>query len=249
MAESKIENLHDENERLRKQIEEVVQERNVARMEKRGFQNQCQSIIMKWDTISREKKDLEKDVSRIRVERDHIKNKLEHAVTESGKNLERLRGERNRAHHESRLIMSERDSVLKEIDQLQEKVDEMTKKFEASEKEKKVAKDDVETLRREIASALHDRDHALKQINDLKERHGDLDHQTGEQNSDLLSSQDLNFNRRDRLSMTDRDRQRLEEKIKRESMEIKDVVNKEHEALKKEMEKMQAELNGKNFCL
>ena len=140
--------------------------------------------------------------------------------------------------------MSERDSVLKEIEQLQDRVEELTKKYESSEKEKKNALDEVETLRREITSALQDRDHALKQINDLKERHSDPDFQSLDNDMDNRLGADHNFNRRDRLSGTERDRNRLDEKTKRESMEISEEVNKEHEALKKEIERLKSELQG-----
>ncbi len=151
--------------------------------------------------------------------------------------LGRIRGERDRAAHESRLIMSERDSVLKEIELLQDKVDELSRRSDALEKDKKSALDEAETLRREIASALQDRDHALKQINDLKDAPA-LDN-----DSDNRLGADHNFNRRDRLSGTERDRNR-EEKAKRESSELSDEVNKEHEALKKEVERVKAELQG-----
>ena len=145
--------------------------------------------------------------------------------------------------------MSERDSVLKEIEQLQDRVEELTKKYESSEKEKKNALDEVETLRREITSALQDRDHALKQINDLKERHSDPDFQSLDNDMDNRLGADHNFNRRDRLSGTERDRNRLDEKTKGESMEISAEVNKEHEALKKEIERLKSELQGNETVL
>lgn len=242
MAEkNKAEAKEEENERLRKQIEGISRERDTYLIERRHLQHQCKTAIMKWD-------DLEKDVSRLRSERERERDQFSHRLsqerTESSKTLLRLRGERDRAAHESRLIMSERDSVLKEIEILQDKVDELSKKLESSEKEKKSSRDEVEILRREIASALHDRDHTLKQINELRERHGDIDLESMGIDADRLGA-DHNFNRRERLSGTERERKLREDQIKRESMEMTEVVSNENEVLKKENVKLRSELNGK----
>ncbi len=57
----------------------------------------------------------------------------------------RIRLERDRVAHESRLIMSERDQVLKEIEMAQEKADLISQQFETAEKQKKDALDEVRT--------------------------------------------------------------------------------------------------------
>lgn len=53
--------------------------------------------------------------------------------------------------------------------------------------EKKALNYQMETLRREIASALHDRDKALKECNDLREKFGEYN-AAKEDNRDLIKS-------------------------------------------------------------
>ena len=87
----------------------------------------------------------------------------------NGKNLKRLTEERNAAMEEYSLVMRERDSVHKEIEKLQEDLLQSNKKVKTTESkineindEKKMLLYQVESLRREIISALDDRDTALK---------------------------------------------------------------------------------------
>ena len=57
--------------------------------------------------------------------------------------------------------------------------------------QKKALSYQVETLKREIASALHDRDKALKECNDLREKYGDFIAQK-DSNSGGLTDFELN---------------------------------------------------------
>lgn len=63
------------------------------------------------------------------------------------------------------LVMEERNTVYKEIEELEEKLSSSQKQLEGSVKENKTMSDHLETLKREIDSALQDRDHAMKEVN------------------------------------------------------------------------------------
>ena len=78
--------------------------------------------------------------------------------------------ERNTALREYTLIMSERDSVHKEIDRLNEDLAAISRRGETLEEENKSFREEVEGLKRELASALMDRDQALKECSELKQQ-------------------------------------------------------------------------------
>ena len=60
--------------------------------------------------------------------------------------------------------MEERNTVYKEMDQLEEKLTASQKNEDDLQKKNKSKTEELETLRREIASALQDRDQAMKQV-------------------------------------------------------------------------------------
>lgn len=60
--------------------------------------------------------------------------------------------------------MRERQTVHQEMDQLECKLTSSQKKLETTVKENKSKSDQLETFKREIDSALQDRDHALKEV-------------------------------------------------------------------------------------
>ena len=67
--------------------------------------------------------------------------------------------------------MSERNQVYKEIDQLEEKLSTSEQRSQRHQREGKVMAEELETLRREIKSALQDRDHAMKEVSTARPRH------------------------------------------------------------------------------
>ena len=241
---SKLELVQEENGRLRKQYEDVSQDLNTAIMERNGLQQQCASAIMKWDNVLREKSKIEKELQKLRMEREEYKKGRAQAVADTikaSKDNGRLRGERDAVVHEYSLIMSERDSVHKEMEQLQDKLTETQKRLDAVEKDKKSISDEVETLRQEITSALHDRDHALKLVNDIREK-------TVEDPIDKKDVNGLLGPDHGRLNLLERNERHLRDsygQIKMEVAENKELVTKETEALRREMEQLQADLNGR----
>jgi len=65
--------------------------------------------------------------------------------------------------------------------------------------QKKALSYQIETLKREIASALHDRDKALKECNDLREKFGEYTAKE-ESNRDLNARSDYNAYIRERYA-------------------------------------------------
>jgi len=114
-------------------------------------------------------------LTKIQLQHEEEVNKGMAEKIKNGKNLKRLTEERNAAMEEYSLVMRERDSVHKEIEKLQEDLLQSNKKVKTTESkineiidEKKMLLYQVESLRREIISALDDRDTALKVCRDIK---------------------------------------------------------------------------------
>ena len=97
----------------------------------------------------------------------------------------------------------------------------------------------MEGLHEEITAALRDRDRAMKQVHDMKDRH--LDYDKDRENDPLLDQNSHGHQREgsDRLSSSF-------DAVAKEG-EAKDLANKEKEAaefLRREVERIQAELSG-----
>lgn len=114
-------------------------------------------------------------LTKIQLQHEEEVNKGMAEKIKNGKNLKRLTEERNAAMEEYSLVMRERDSVHKEIEKLQEDLLQSNKKVKTTESkineindEKKMLLYQVESLRREIISALDDRDTALKVCKEVK---------------------------------------------------------------------------------
>ena len=85
------------------------------------------------------------------------------------------------------LIMSERDSVHKEIEKLQDEVSTTNTKIKEAENSSKKNDEEkrnymcqIELLKREIEAALVDRDKALKEAHELREKVGERDKKSGD---------------------------------------------------------------------
>ena len=177
---SKLELAQEESFRLRKSFEECIQQRNSAIHERNGLKQQCTAAIRQWDQALRENKELKEELTKVKQHRDEAMKEINQAMAariKATKDMARLTEERNDALHEYNLIMSERDSVHKEIEKLQEEQQLLQKRNKQIESEKKVLAEETESLKREISSALFDRDRVLKVCNDLREKYGD--YQTG----------------------------------------------------------------------
>ena len=123
----------------------------------------------------------------------------------ASKDIKRLTEERNAAMQEYALIMSERDSVHKEIEKLQDEVsvtNTKMKEVESSSKkqdeEKRKYLCQIELLKREIVAALIDRDKAIKEAHELREKVGEREKSSLESSSQGLElGSDLRHSRTD----------------------------------------------------
>lgn len=170
-AVSKLELAQEEMTRLKKQYEESIQERNAAVRERNVLKQQCTQAIMQWDSAIRERNTYKEFLAKVQVQHEEEANKAMAVRIKTSKDLKRLTEERNAAMEEYSLVMRERDTVHKEIEKLQDDLSQSNKKLKTIEAknnelndEKKMLLYQVESLRREIMSALDDRDMALKVI-------------------------------------------------------------------------------------
>ncbi|CAH0725461.1 unnamed protein product, partial [Brenthis ino] len=144
-----LENLRivqEENSRLKTQCHELTQERNSVIRERNALKQQVASVVRQWEGGVRERAD-----------------------------IKRLTDERNAAMAEYTLIMSERDTVHKEMEKLSDDLQAALKRvaaleaaLQASREEQRATALQAESLRREIESALLERDRAIKECTDLK---------------------------------------------------------------------------------
>lgn len=108
--------------------------------------------------------------------------------------------------------------------------------------EKKSLNCQMESLRREIASALHERDKALKECNDLREKFG-------EYNSSKEDSRDMMKSRLDSVNSLGENLTRKEVQVdsrsfaQRQRLDNLDQANQELESLRKSLDKAQTELS------
>ncbi|KAF5296629.1 hypothetical protein FQA39_LY12457 [Lamprigera yunnana] len=235
-AITKLELAQDESNRLNKQCEDVNQERSNA---------VCTHLA--------------RDSLKYREAFQKVQQQYEEAVKEvnqamafrmkASKEVKRLTDERNAAMAEYNLIMSERDTVHKEMEKLSDDLTQSFKKtklLEADNKElleeKKQLNYQMETLRREIASALHDRDKALKECNDLREKFG-------EYNASKDDNHDLIKIRLDNITFLGENSTRKEIQAdsrslsQRQRLDNLDQANQELESLRKSLDKAQTELS------
>ncbi|CAH2230037.1 jg20247 [Pararge aegeria aegeria] len=143
----KLRIVQEENSRLKTQCHELTQERNAVIRERNALKQQVASVVRQWEGGGvRERAD-----------------------------IKRLTDERNAAMAEYTLIMSERDTVHKEMEKLSDDLQAALKRvaalesaLQASREEQRATALQAESLRREIESALVDRDRAIKECTDLK---------------------------------------------------------------------------------
>lgn len=141
------------------------------------------------------------------------------------------------------------DTVHKEMEKLTDDLTQAYKKiklFESNNKElveeKKNLNCQMESLRREIASALHERDKALKECNDLREKFG-------EYNASKDDSRDMMKSRFDSVSLLGESLTRKEVQVdsrsfsQRQRLDNLDQANQELESLRKSLDKAQTELS------
>lgn len=255
-AVDKLELSQEEVARIKKQCDEMVTERNQAIRERNGLKQQCTAAIRQWDIALRERNEYQEALAKVQQQHEEAVKEINQAMAvrmKASKDLKRLTEERNAAMQEYSLIMSERDTVHKEMEKLSEDLSQAFKKNKAVEsenkdllEEKKTLSYQVETLKREIASALHDRDKALKECNDLREKFGEFTAKEESQRDSMKSRYDFSCRERDAGRKDLREVQSssmdLFGKCQKERMDNLDQANQEIDRLRKHADKAQQEL-------
>ncbi|KAF8796408.1 Disks large like protein [Argiope bruennichi] len=249
---SKLEVTQEELSCWRKRYEDLAHERNAALHERNGLQQQCTAAIRQWDNALRERNEAREQLAKVQQQRDEAMKEINQAMAiriKATKDIARLTEERNAAVQEYSLIMSERDTVHKEMERMQEELNEAQKVIKSSEGTNKATAEEVETLRREITSALQDRDRALKECNDLREKYGDYvtGREDGQRDKDWRKSDPpwekmgRDNSRKERENQWDNS---CENMIKTHGQWLDDLdqANGEVESLRRQVEKLQAEL-------
>ncbi|ROT73193.1 putative discs large protein [Penaeus vannamei] len=252
---SKLELTQEEVSRLKKQYDEVLRECNEAVREKNCLKQQCTKAITEWDSALREKNKLQEELLKIREKYDEMMKEMNTHLMQRqhlNKDLKRLQEERNAAMQEYTLVMSERDTVHKEMDKLQEELSQASKKIKTIEqstndstKERESLLLQIEMLKREIAASLHDRDKAIKECNDLRERFGAKE----DTNKEWEGSYKDHDNYKQEREMTlkegpdlDSSSHNMYSKAQKERLDNLDQANQEIDRLRKTIEKLQSEL-------
>uniref|UniRef100_A0A224YRI2 Discs large log 5a n=1 Tax=Rhipicephalus zambeziensis TaxID=60191 RepID=A0A224YRI2_9ACAR len=222
---ARLELCQEELQRLKQGAEEALAERNAALRDRTGLQQQCTAAIRQWDSALRERNEARDQLAKVQQQRDEAMKEINQAMAvriKASKDLSRLTEERNAAVQEYTLIMSERDSVHKEIERLQEELQEAQSKARQTETAHKASLDEMEGLKREIASALQDRDRALKELSDLREKQAECNQQSSSEDASRAEAV-----RKDSLPS---------------SLADAEQTNQEMENLRRNMERLQVEL-------
>ncbi|XP_065342347.1 disks large homolog 5 isoform X2 [Cloeon dipterum] len=253
---SKMEAVQEEASRYKSQCEDIAEELSSVVRERHGLKQQCTAAIRQWDIALQERNEYRDALGKVQQQHEEAVKEINSAMAlrmKATKELKRLADERNAAIQEYALIMGERDMVHKEIEKLNDDLSEATKKIKALEAgnkefgdEKKTLSYQIETLKIEISSALQDRDKALKECNDLREKFGGYTSKEESNQESLKSRLEYDIYNRESTrkennegASSSRD---LYSKAQRERMDNLDQANQEIDRLRKQVDKLQAEL-------
>ncbi|KZC04634.1 Disks large like protein 5, partial [Dufourea novaeangliae] len=248
-----LELSQEEAARLKKQYDDVVQERNSAVRERNGLKQQCTAAIRQWDIALRERNEYREALAKVQQQHEEAVKEINHAMVlrmKASKDMKRLTEERNAALQEYSLIMGERDTVHKEMEKLGDDLTQAYTKityFENQNKqlmeEKKALSYQIETLRREISSALQDRDEALKQCNELRQKFGDYSEGSNRDHKNRMELRSYNHERDNSNKESERENNAADyTKRDKERMDNLDQANLELDKLRKSADKLHAEL-------
>ncbi|XP_060859281.1 disks large homolog 5-like [Metopolophium dirhodum] len=256
-AVKKMDKMKDEINQLKKQCDELFKERDTAFREKDGFKQQYIAAIRQLNSTVQERNNLQVAIQKIQQQNKETIMEMKAAAIYSLKVSKELK-ELNKAHgdavEEYRLIMSERDVVNNEVEKLSEDLSQAYNKNKLLENEIKSCRDEkktlqlhVESLKREISSALHDRDKALKECNDYQKRFGEITTKN-ESQREFKSLLNYNFSReRERKNRNDSREQDapldLFNSCKKERIDNLDLANQEIERLRNLANKYHNELD------
>ncbi|KAK0179355.1 hypothetical protein PV327_005113 [Microctonus hyperodae] len=261
-AVNKLELAQEEAEQLKKQFDEVVQERNNAFRERNGLKQQCTSAIKQWDSALRERNEYREALAKIQQQHEEAVKEVNQAMVlrmKASKDMKRLSEERNAAMHEYSLIMGERDTVHKEMEKLSDDLTQAYAKITHLENQNKQLIDEkyfpgggslqkkalsyqIETLKREISSALQDRDQAIKECSDLRMKFGDYSEGASRDFNNRWELHSYNCERDSVSKDAERETTREYSKRERERMENLDQANLELDKLRKTVDTLQIEL-------
>merc|ERR1711956_50769 len=232
-------------------------------IERNQFKQQCTQVIRQWDEDLREKNKYKDALAKVKRQHDDAIKEINQAMTvriKASKDLKRLTEERNAAMQEYSLIMSERDSVHKEIEKFQEEIKEKNKKLAAQdgrhkhhEDEKRKLSCKIEMLRRELEQSMHERDKAMRESHDLREKIGggkassEHDGYNKNVNKHRFGDTDRSKKDRDFASTETIDTSALA--TKKERLDNLDQANAEVEKLRKLAEKLTGELQGELYFI
>ncbi|XP_033303317.1 disks large homolog 5 isoform X3 [Bombus bifarius] len=252
-AVNKLELSQEEAARLKKQYDEIVQERNSAVRERNGLKQQCTAAIRQWDIALRERNEYREALAKVQQQHEEAVKEINHAMVlrmKASKDMKRLTEERNAALQEYSLIMGERDTVHKEMEKLGDDLTQAYTKITHLEnqnkqfmEEKKALSYQIETLRREISSALQDRDDALKQCNELRQKFGDYSEGSNRDYKNRMELHSYNRERDNSNKEAERENNTTDyTKRDKERMDNLDQANLELDKLRKSVDKLQTEL-------
>ncbi|CAH1165122.1 unnamed protein product [Phyllotreta striolata] len=242
-ALSKVESSQDDNARLMKERDELNRDRSQAQREVANLRQQLVKLC--------------KDYAKYREAHQKLQQQYDEAVNltiKANKDIKRLTDERNATMAEYTLVMSERDTVHKEMEKLSDDLAQSIKKCKLLDLSNKELQDEkrhlsyrLESLRREIASALHERDKAVKECNDLREKFGDTSFdnllagcdQTTKKAREGPGGQPGDATRGVERMRGDEDEGMVE---RRQRLDNLDQANQELENLRKCLDKVQGEL-------
>ncbi|XP_044015837.1 disks large homolog 5-like isoform X9 [Aphidius gifuensis] len=254
-AVNKLELAEEEVTRLKKQYDDIVQERNSAFRERNGLKQQCTAALREWDIALRERNEYREALSKVQQQHEEAVKEINQAMMlrmKASKDMKRLTEERNAALQEYSLIMGERDTVHKEMEKLGDDLQQAYSRITHLENQNKQINDEkktlsyqTETLRREISSALNDRDEALKECNKLRLKFGDYTECTSRDYKNHIELHSYNHECGD---VTNKEAERETntrdyEKRKKERMDDLDQANLELDKLRKIVDTLQFQLD------
>ncbi|XP_019902707.2 disks large homolog 5 isoform X2 [Esox lucius] len=167
---SHLEQAEMENQRLQKQLDVLLKQRDAAM----HYQQQYSTSMRRFDSTQAElskvavhNNELQREMERLQAENTRLKTQQLKAV----KDCDKYKEERDSVFSEYRLIMSERDQVIKEVDKLQTGLELAEAKLKNTTSERRMTGEELEALRQELGSALIDRDRAICEKNELLEKY------------------------------------------------------------------------------
>ncbi|XP_036145401.1 disks large homolog 5 isoform X2 [Monomorium pharaonis] len=252
-AVNKLELSQEEAKRLKKQYDTVLEERNNAIRERNGLKQQCTAAIRQWDIALRERNEYREALTKVQQQHEEAVKEINQAMMmrmKASKDMKRLTEERNAALQEYSLIMGERDTVHKEIEKLGDDLAQAYTKVTHLETENKQLVDEkktlsyqIETLKREISSALQDRDEALKMCNELRQKFGDYSEGSSRDHKHRLELNSLSHER-DSVSKEAEKETNTRDYATRDKQRMDNLeqANLELDKLRKSVDTLQAEL-------